>query len=189
MRSFSPAVDAALATRNIQIARLVTVFFTFGTVRKTDYPTPLTYSTILYESDGLLLDVPTFGESSDAPITTGSLALSNVNTGLAALVKADNQLHKSVRIDNVLVDVDNQTVLGAVNSRSIFISSVTHRESAETDMVVLGLSNHMVDFESTRGRTSSYQSQLKYAAGKSPAVIDTSMRHTQELIKDVPWGR
>lgn len=187
MKTFSPEAEAAIASGDVQIATLVSIFFSTGTLHITDYAIDVTLSSIVYQATGGLIEVPQFGENGDEPLAVGSIVLSNVGTGLSTIVRSGaNQLFKPVSVKQVLLSTDG-TVLSVLQSRNIYITGIKQNESETSDTVTLSLSSHLIDFEGTKGRTTSNSSQVKYA--ESLGDVDTSFKHTLVLKSNVKWGR
>lgn len=187
MKTFSPEAEAAIATGSVQVATLVSIFFSTGTLHVTDYAIDITLASIVYQATGGLIEVPQFGENGDEPLSVGSISLSNVGTGLSTVVRAGtNQLFKPVSVKQVLLET-NGNVLSVLQSRNVYITGIRQNESEVTDTITLSLSTHLIDFEGTKGRTTSNSSQVKYA--ESIGDVDTSFKHTLVLKSNVKWGR
>lgn len=186
MITFDPALEAKVASGHMNTAVLVAMFLNGATLRYTDYQVDVAVAGSAYLASAALLDVPTLAEKEDEPITTGSVTLSNVTGQFNTIFRDTNQLFTPVTIYVADVDAAGQ-VTGILKSRKLYITGVVQNESQTSDSYEVSLSNYLVDFTAIKGRTTSENSQVRYA--EEQGLVDTSFRHTNVLKSNVPWGK
>lgn len=179
-RSLSAAVEAQVSAQQTNICFLVE-FALSTTVRATDFYTDLVYNSNSYSAGGSFLQINETQETGELKVDEISIVCSNVTSEIRSLVSNGNYMDKKVTVDLGFLD-ENESLIGAINFFTGNIRSVAIAETGDTTNINLVVSNHWSNWNLTKGRHFSDESQQAFSSG------DKGFEYATETKDDIRWG-
>jgi hypothetical protein len=183
MRTFPSGLLTALAAGKVEIACLVEMFFSTGTVRLTDYDRPVSYGGNDFLATGHLLEVSEIRESSQVIVTDCTVTLSGIDQSFLSLVLGETYLDRRLVLYKAFLDASG-SVLHAVSAFDGRMDSpaIVEDPDAGTCTVSVTASSYWADFERRPGRHTNHEEMQLYFPG------DRFFEFTSEVNRQITWG-
>lgn len=179
-RNLSSNLQTAISSDQTKIAFLVE--FNFSSVlRATDWFTDVVYDSNTYSAGGSFLSVDSVAENGEVKIDQLQINVSNVTTEVRNLVIAGNYTNVKVNVYLAFFDA-NDAIIDAINYFTGYIKSVNIAESKNSSTIQLVVANHWSNWNLTKGRHFTDESQQKYSSG------DKGLEYGDQAKVDVRWG-
>lgn len=179
-RSLSTALQAQVSAQQTKICYLVE-FELSTTVRATDFYTDLVFDGNSYSAGGSFLKINTTQETGELKVDEISINCSNVTNEIRALVKDGNYMDKKVTVDLGFLD-ESETLVGTINYFTGNIRSVSIAEDGDISDINLVVANHWANWNLTKGRHYSDESQQSFSTG------DRGFEYATETKDEIRWG-
>ena len=179
-RSLSTALQTQVSSTATKTAFLVELNLS-STIRLTDWYSNVTYDSNSYEAGGSFLTVDSVTETGQLQIDEINLGFSNVTNQVRNLVQGGAFTDKTVEI-NLAYFNENETLVGAINYFTGQIRSVSISESIDNSVLAMTVASHWANWNLTKGRHYSDESQKSVYAG------DRGLEFATQVKSDVRWG-
>ena len=179
-RSLSSALQTQVSSSSNKIAFLVELNLS-TIIRATNFYANIVYNSETYLAGGSYLEVETTQETGELKVDEISLKFSNVTNQVRNLLSSGSYVDKQVNVSIAFMDADDSLV-GAINYFTGNIRSVAIAESSEESTISIVVANHWSNWNLSKGRHFSNESQLNY----SPS--DKGLEFATQVKSDVRWG-
>jgi hypothetical protein len=179
-RSLSTALQTQVSSTATKTAFLVELNLS-STIRLTDWYADVTYDSNSYEAGGSFLTVDTTVETGQLQVNEISLGFSNITDQVRSLVQDGDFTDKTVDIYIAYFD-SNEDIVGAINYFTGQIRNVSINEDLENSILNMTVASHWANWNLTKGRHYSDESQQTFSAG------DKGMEFATQVKQDVRWG-
>lgn len=179
-RSLSAGLQTQVSSTATKTAFLVELNLS-STIRLTDYYTNVIYDSNTYEAGGSFLTVDASTETGQLQVDEISVSFSNITDQVRSLVQSGDFTDKQVEIYLAYFDA-NESIVGAINFFTGQIRNVTAREDIENSTLSLTVASHWSNWNLTKGRHFSDESQQTFSSG------DKGMEFATQTKEDVRWG-
>jgi hypothetical protein len=179
-RSLSAALQTQVSSTATKTAFLVELNLS-STIRLTDWYTNVTYDSNSYEAGGSFLTVDSTTETGQLQVNEINLGFSNITDDVRSLVQNGEFTDKTVEIYLAYFD-SNESIVGAINFFTGQIRNVSINESLENSILTMTVASHWSNWNLTKGRHYSDESQQSYSSG------DRGMEFATQTKEDVRWG-
>lgn len=173
------------------LAALESSSFEFTTLIQIDFPTVQRYTTwdrdvtalsSTFQSSRDLMSIDDVSETGEVRVNEFEIEMSGVSQTFVAVLVNSNYINTRVRMWKAVMQ--NDAVVGdPISVFDGFISGMKMSEDNEDSTVVIKIASHWKDFEKLSGRRTNPTSQNKHYPN------DLGMEFSQDLKRDVPWGR
>lgn len=179
-RSLSSDLQTQVSAQQTKIAFLVELNLS-TVIRLTDYYRDVTYNSESYEAGGSYLSIDSTTETGQIEVNEISLAFSNVTDQVRSLVEDGSFTDKKVEVYIAYFD-SNEDIVGAVNYFTGKIRNVSIQESMENSILTMTVASHWANWNLTKGRHYSDESQQQAHTG------DRGLEYATQTKSDVRWG-
>jgi hypothetical protein len=179
-RSLSTAIQTQISSTATKTAFLVELNLS-STIRLTDWYSNVTYNSNSYEAGGSFLSVDTTTETGQLQVDEINLGFSNITDEVRSLVQDGSFTDKTVEIYIAYFDED-ETIVGAINFFTGQIRNVSIQESIENSILNMTVASHWANWNLTKGRHYSDESQQSFSTG------DKGFEFATQVKADVRWG-
>jgi|TARA_Y100001937_G_C7008342_1_gene279746 hypothetical protein len=179
-RSLSTALQNQVSSTATKTAFLVELNLS-STIRLTDYYANVTFDSNTYEAGGSFLTVDSTTESTKLEVDDLNISFSNVTDQVRSLVQSGAFTDKEVEVHLAYFDSD-EAIVGAINYFTGNIRTVTIEESYGSSVITMVVSSHWANWNLTKGRHFSDESQQDFSSG------DKGMEFATQVKEDVRWG-
>ncbi len=179
-RSLSTDLQTQVSSTATKTAFLVELNLS-STIRLTDWYSNVTYDSNSYEAGGSFLSVDTTTETGQLQVNEINLGFSNVTDQVRSLVENGSFTDKTVEIYIAYFD-SNEDIVGAINYFTGQIRNVAISESIENSTLTMTVASHWANWNLTKGRHFSDESQQSFSSG------DKGMEFATQVKSDVRWG-
>ncbi len=179
-RSLSTALQAQVSAEANKIAFLVELNLS-TIIRATDFYTDIVYDSENYQAGGSYLAVDTTQETGELKVDEMNITFSNVTDEVRALINTGAYIDKSVNVYIAFMD-SSDALVGAINYFTGKIRSVSIAESTSDSKVSIVVANHWSNWNLTKGRHYSDESQQNFSSG------DKGLEYATQTKSDVRWG-
>ena len=179
-RSLSTALQTQVSSETTKTAFLVELNLS-STIRLTDWYSNVTYDSNNYEAGGSFLSVDTINETGQLQVDEINLGFSNITDQVRSLVQDGAFTDKTVDIYIAYFDT-NETIVGAINYFTGQIRNVSIQENIEDSVLVMTVASHWANWNLTKGRHYSDESQQAFSTG------DRGFEFATQVKSDVRWG-
>jgi len=179
-RSLSAGLQTQVSAQQTKTAFLVELGLS-TTIRLTDWYSDVTYDSNSYEAGGSFLTVDTTAETGQLQVSDINLGFSNVTDQVRQLVRDGAFTDKVVNVYIAYFD-DNETLVGAINYFTGQIKNVNISETLEDSLLSMTVASHWANFNLTKGRHYSDESQQSLYSG------DRGLEYATQTKSDVRWG-
>ena len=179
-RSLSAGLQTQVSSTATKTAFLVELNLS-STIILTDYYTNVIYDSNTYEAGGSFLTVDASTETGQLQVDEISVSFSNITDQVRSLVQSGDFTDKQVEIYLAYFD-SNESIVGAINFFTGQIRNVTAREDIENSTLSLTVASHWSNWNLTKGRHFSDESQQTFSSG------DKGMEFATQVKEDVRWG-
>ena len=179
-RSLSAGLQTQVSADATKIAFLVELNLS-TTIRLTDYYRNVTYDANLYEAGGSFLQEASTTETGKLEVNEIDLQFSNVTDQVRSLVQDGSFTNKSVEVYIAYFDTD-ENIVGAINYFTGQIRNVSISETIDSSNLVLTVASHWANWNLTKGRHFSDESQQNFSAG------DKGLEYATQAKKDIIWS-
>jgi hypothetical protein len=179
-RSLSTAIQTQISSTATKTAFLVELNLS-STIRLTDWYSNVTYNSNSYEAGGSFLSVDTTTETGQLQVDEINLGFSNITDEVRSLVQDGSFTDKTVEIYIAYFNED-ETIVGAINFFTGQIRNVSIQESIENSILNMTVASHWANWNLTKGRHYSDESQQSFSTG------DKGFEFATQVKADVRWG-
>tara|TARA_B110000459_G_scaffold65325_1_gene73269 strand:- start:2535 stop:3083 length:549 start_codon:yes stop_codon:yes gene_type:complete len=179
-RSLSTALQTQVSSTATKTAFLVELGLS-TTIRLTDWYSNVTYDSNEYEAGGSFLTVDTTTETGQLQVNEINLGFSNITDQVRTLVQDGSFTDKTVEIYLAYFD-EAETLVGAINYFTGQIRNVVVSEAIESSVLSMTVASHWANWNLTKGRHYSDESQQSFSAG------DRGFEFATQVKNDVRWG-
>jgi len=179
-RSLSAALQTQVSSTATKTAFLVELNLS-STIRLTDWYSDVTYDSNNYEAGGSFLTVDSTTETGQLQVNEINLGFSNITDQVRSLVQDGSFTDKEVEIYIAYFNLD-ETIIGAINFFTGQIRNVSINESLENSILSMTVASHWANWNLTKGRHYSDESQQSFSSG------DKGMEFATQTKEDVRWG-
>ena len=179
-RSLSTALQTQVSSTATKTAFLVELGLS-TTIRLTDWYSNVTYDSNGYEAGGSFLTVDTTTETGQLQVNEINLGFSNITDQVRTLVQDGSFTDKTVEIYLAYFD-EAETLVGAINYFTGQIRNVVVSEAIESSVLSMTVASHWANWNLTKGRHYSDESQQSFSAG------DRGFEFATQVKNDVRWG-
>ena len=179
-RSLSAGLQTQVSSTATKTAFLVELNLS-STIRLTDYYTNVIYDSNTYEAGGSFLTVDASTETGQLQVDEISVSFSNITDQVRSLVQSGDFTDKEVEIYLAYFD-SNEAIVGAINYFTGQIRNVSIQENIDNSTLSLTVSSHWANWNLTKGRHYSDESQQSFSSG------DKGMEFATQVKEDVRWG-
>ena len=180
-RSLSTALQTQVSSSATKTAFLVELQLS-STIRLTDWYSNVTYNSESYEAGGSFLTVDVITETGQLEVNEINIAFSNVTDQVRALVQTGAFTDKTVEVYLAYFDA-NDAIVGAINYFTGQIRNVAINENIDDSILSIIVSSHWANWNLTKGRHYSDESQQAYSSG------DKGFEFATQVKEDVRWGK
>jgi hypothetical protein len=180
-RSLSTALQTQVSSTATKTAFLVELNLS-STIRLTDWYSNVTYDSNSYEAGGSFLTVDMSAETGQLEVNELNIVFSNVTNQVRSLVEDGSFTDKTVDIYLAYFNSD-ETIVGAINYFTGQIRNVAISESINSSVLTLTVASHWANWNLTKGRHFSDESQQSFSSG------DKGMEFATQVKSDVRWGK
>ena len=179
-RSLSTALQTQVASTATKTAFLVELNLS-TTIRLTDWYSNVTYDSNNYEAGGSFLTVDSITETGQLQVDEINLGFSNITDQVRSLVQTGAFTDKTVEIHLAYFD-SNEAIVGAINYFTGTIRNVSIAESIDSSLLTMTVASHWANWNLTKGRHYSQESQEAFSSG------DKGFEFATQVRDDVRWG-
>tara|TARA_R100000479_G_scaffold171096_1_gene114335 strand:+ start:432 stop:983 length:552 start_codon:yes stop_codon:yes gene_type:complete len=179
-RSLSSGLQTQVSADATKTAFLIELNLS-TTVRLTDYYRNVTYDSNSYEAGGSFLQVGSTTETGKLEVNEIDIQLSNVTNSILQLVQDGSFTNKTVDVYLAYFDTD-ENLVGAINYFTGQIRHIAISESIDQSSIVLTVASHWANWNLTKGRHYSDESQQNFSSG------DKGLEYATQSKKDVIWS-
>lgn len=179
-RSLSAALQTQVSSTATKTAFLVELNLS-TVIRLTDWYTNVTYDSNSYEAGGSFLTVNSTTETGQLQVNEIELGFSNITDQVRSLVQDGEFTDKTVDIYLAYFD-SNESIVGAINFFTGQVRNVSINESLENSILSMTVASHWANWNLTKGRHYSDESQQAFSSG------DRGMEFATQTKSDVRWG-
>jgi hypothetical protein len=179
-RSLSAALQTQVSAQQTKTAFLVELNLS-TVIRLTNFYRDVTYDSNSYEAGGSFLSVDTTAETGQLQVSDINLGFSNVTDQVRQLVRDGAFTDKVVNVYIAYFD-DDETLVGAINYFTGQIKNVNISETLEDSLLSMAVASHWANFNLTKGRHYSDESQQSVYSG------DRGLEYATQTKSDVRWG-
>ena len=179
-RSLSTALQTQVSSTATKTAFLVELGLS-TTIRLTDWYSNVTYDSNSYEAGGSFLSVDSITETGQLQVDEINLGFSNITDQVRSLVQDGSFTDKTVEIYLAYFD-ESETLVGAINYFTGQIRNVVVSETIEGSVLSMTVASHWANWNLTKGRHYSDESQQSFSAG------DRGFEFATQVKNDVRWG-
>jgi hypothetical protein len=179
-RSLSTDLQTQVSSTATKTAFLVELNLS-SIIRLTDWYSNVTYNSNNYEAGGSFLSVDTTIETGQLQVNEINLGFSNITDQVRSLVQDGSFTDKTVEIYIAYFDED-ETIVGAINFFTGQIRNVSIQESIENSILNMTVASHWANWNLTKGRHYSDESQQSFSTG------DKGFEFATQVKADVRWG-
>jgi hypothetical protein len=179
-RSLSTALQNQVSSTATKTAFLVELNLS-TTIRLTDYYANVVFDSNTYEAGGSFLAVDQTTESTKLEVDELTITFSNVTDQVRSLVQSGAFTDKEVEVHLAYFD-SNEAIVGAINYFTGNIRTVSIEESYESSILSMSVSSHWANWNLTKGRHFTDDSQQDFSSG------DKGMEFATQVKEDVRWG-
>ena len=179
-RSLSAALQTQVSSTATKTAFLVELNLS-TVIRLTDWYTNVTYDSNSYEAGGSFLTVNSTTETGQLQVNEIELGFSNITDQVRSLVQDGEFTDKTVDIYLAYFD-SNESIVGAINFFTGQVRNVSINESLENSILSMTVASHWANWNLTKGRHYSDESQQAFSSG------DKGMEFATQTKSDVRWG-
>nr|BAR32820.1 Uncharacterized phage conserved protein (DUF2163) [uncultured Mediterranean phage uvMED] len=179
-RSLSTALQTQVSSTATKTAFLVELNLS-STIRLTDWYSNVTYDSNSYEAGGSFLSVDAITETGQLQVDEINLGFSNITDQVRSLIQSGAFTDKTVDIYLAYFDA-NETIVGAINYFTGQIRNVSIQENIEDSVLVMTVASHWANWNLTKGRHYSQESQEAFSTG------DKGFEFATQVKSDVRWG-
>jgi len=179
-RSLSTDLQTQVSSTATKTAFLVELNLS-STIRLTDWYSNVTYDSNSYEAGGSFLTVDSTTETGQLQVNEINLGFSNITDDVRSLVQDGSFTDKTVEIYIAYFN-DDETIVGAINYFTGQIRNVSIAESSDNSALSMTVASHWANWNLTKGRHYSDESQQKFSSG------DKGMEFATQVKEDVRWG-
>ena len=179
-RSLSAGLQTQVSSTATKTAFLVELNLS-STIRLTDYYTNVIFDSNTYEAGGSFLTVDATAETGQLQVDEVNIAFSNITDQVRSLVQSGDFTDKEVEIYLAYFD-SNEAIVGAINYFTGQIRNVSIQENIDNSTLSLTVSSHWSNWNLTKGRHFSDESQQSFSSG------DKGMEFATQVKEDVRWG-
>ena len=179
-RSLSTDLQTQVSSTATKTAFLVELNLS-STIRLTDWYSNVTYDSNSYEAGGSFLNVDSTTETGQLEVNEIQIGFSNITNDVRSLVQDGAFTDKTVDIYLAYFNED-ETIVGAINYFTGQIRNVVIAETLETSTLNMTVASHWANWNLTKGRHFSDESQQSFSSG------DKGMEFATQVKADVRWG-
>jgi hypothetical protein len=179
-RSLSTDLQTQVSSTSTKTAFLVELNLS-STIRLTDWYSDVTYDSNSYEAGGSFLSVDSIMETGQLEVNEITIGFSNITDQVRSLVQDGSFTDKTVDIHLAYFNSD-ETIVGAINYFTGQIRSVSIDESINGSTLSLIVASHWANWNLTKGRHYSDESQQGFSTG------DKGFEFATQVKSDVRWG-
>jgi hypothetical protein len=179
-RTLSTGLQNQVSAQQTKTAFLVELGLS-TTIRLTDWYSDVTYNSNSYEAGGSFLTVDSVAETGQLQVDEINIGFSNVTNQVRNLVQSGAFTDKTVEIYLAYFD-ENETLVGAINYFTGQVRSVSISESVENSVIAMTVASHWANWNLTKGRHYSDESQQAEYSG------DKGLEFATQVKSDVRWG-
>ena len=179
-RSLSADLQTQVSSTATKTAFLVELNLS-TVIRLTDWYTNVTYDSNSYEAGGSFLTVDSTTETGQLQVNEINLGFSNITDQVRSLVQDGEFTDKTVDIYLAYFDL-NESIVGAINFFTGQVRNVSINESLENSILSMTVASHWANWNLTKGRHYSDESQQAFSSG------DRGMEFATQTKSDVRWG-
>ena len=179
-RSLSSELQTQVSAQQTKIAFLVELNLS-TVIRLTDYYRDVTYNSESYEAGGSYLEISPTAETGQIEVNEINITFSNVTDQVRSLVEDGSFSDKRVEVYLAYFDT-NEDLVGAVNYFTGNIRNVSIKENIDDSVLSLSVASHWANWNLTKGRHFSDESQQEVYAG------DRGLEFATQTKTDVRWG-
>jgi len=180
-RSLSSALQTQVSSTATKTAFLVELNLS-STIRLTDWYSNVVYDSNSYEAGGSFLTVDSITETGQLQVDEINLGFSNITNQVRSLVQDGAFTDKTVEVYIAYFDT-NDSIVGAINYFTGQIRNVAISENIETSALSMTVASHWANWNLTKGRHYSDESQQSFSLG------DKGMEFATQTKDDVRWGK
>lgn len=179
-RSLSADLQTQVSSTATKTAFLVELNLS-TVIRLTDWYTNVTYDSNSYEAGGSFLTVNSTTETGQLQVNEIEMGFSNITDQVRSLVQDGEFTDKTVDIYLAYFD-SNESIVGAINFFTGQVRNVSINESLENSILSMTVASHWANWNLTKGRHYSDESQQAFSSG------DRGMEFATQTKSDVRWG-
>ena len=179
-RTLSTALQTQVSSTSTKMAFLVELNLS-TIIRLTNWYSNVTYQSEVYEAGGSFLDVNSITETGKLQVDEIDMGFSNVTDQVRSLVQDGSFTDKKVEIYLAYFN-ENEAIVGAINYFTGHIRHVSISENLESSNLSLTVASHWANWNLTKGRHYSDESQELFSTG------DKGMEFATTVKKDIRWG-
>ena len=179
-RSLSSDLQTQVSSTATKTAFLVELNLS-STIRLTDWYSNVNYDSNSYEAGGSFLGVDTSTETGQLQVDELNIVCSNVTNQVRSLVENGSFTDKTVDIYLAYFNSD-ETLVGAINYFTGQIRNVAIQEDIENSTLTLTVASHWANWNLTKGRHFSDESQQSFSTG------DKGFEFATQVKENVRWG-
>ena len=179
-RTLSTALQNEVASAQNKIATLVEIN-TANVIRATDFVRDLTFDSDTYVAGGSFLEIDNTEETGQLKVDEIQISLANVTDTVIDEIAAGNYYHRQVNVNLAFLDTD-ESIIGAINYFTGNIRSAAITETNKDSTINLVVASHWSNWQLTKGRHFSDESQQKFSSG------DKGLEFATQNKDDIRWG-
>jgi len=179
-RSLSSDLQTQVSSAATKTAFLVELQLS-STIRLTDWYSNVTYNSESYEAGGSFLTVDATTETGQLEVNEINIGFSNITNQVRSLIESGAFTDKTVEVYLAYFDA-NEAIVGAINYFTGQIRNVSIQENIDNSTLSLTVSSHWANWNLTKGRHYSDESQQAFSSG------DKGMEFATQVKEDVRWG-
>jgi|TARA_R100000030_G_scaffold53567_2_gene40260 hypothetical protein len=179
-RSLSSDLQTQVSATATKTAFLVELNLS-STIRLTDWYSNVVYDSNTYEAGGSFLSVDAVTETGQLEVTEMTIGFSNVTDQVRTLVQSGAFTDKIVDVYLAYFNT-SETIVGAITYFTGQIRSVSIEENINSSTLSLVVASHWANWNLTKGRHYSDESQQKFSTG------DRGMEFATQVKENVRWG-
>jgi len=179
-RSLGASLLTQLANDNNKFAFLVEINLS-TTFRLTDNDFAVTYNSNTYTPSEYLVSIDDSSETGELKVEQMNIQLSNIDSTFRSIIENENYIDNSVNIYLAFFD-SNDAFIDAFTYFSGNIKNAEITETINSSIIDLTISNHWSNWNLTKGRHFTDESQQNIYAG------DKGMEFAHVTKADIRWG-
>lgn len=181
-RGINAATITALKTNSFNLASLVQIDFP-SPIRITDWARPIPALSTTFLSSGNLLEIGQSSESAEPSVNSTNIILSGVDQIYIAAFLTNNYMDVRARIWRAVMTTSDAIVGDPFLVFDGRITGFAIDDSDENSVVTVEIATHWKDFELSKGRRTTRNSQQYYF----PA--DKGLDYAGVTVKNLKWGK
>jgi len=150
-------------------------------LRLTNHYSNVTYDSNSYEAGGEFVNIQSANETGEARVEEITITLSNITTTVRSLIEDGDYIDKTANVYIAFFD-DNETIVDATTFFSGTIGFASITESEDMSHITLNISNHWGNWQLTKGRHFTDESQQNVYSG------DKGLEYADQTKQDIRWG-